>query len=184
MKEMTPNGPSAEQLKNLYIYIEGGLPIRLAANSIGITEATLKQWMAQDPAIEIRVGKAEAHFQLRCIDALVSARDKKGNLNVRAMMFLLEARFPEQFGRRTNVKRGTAKAGTQTQREEEPQSQASETQSKKPTPAPAAPQEGGDSCPPQVPEASYGKKVANMDTATAGKPTPIKPPEIVGNPCF
>jgi hypothetical protein len=62
--------------------------------------------MQQNPEIEIRVGAAEAHFQLRCLDAIVSARDRRGNLNVRAMMFLLEARFPEQFGRKTTPKSG------------------------------------------------------------------------------
>jgi hypothetical protein len=114
MQQMTPTEPSAYQLKNLYIYLEGGLPLRLAANSIGVTEATVRDWMQQNPEIEIRVGAAEAHFQLRCIDAIVSARDKKGNLNVRAMMFLLESRFPEQFSRKQPRKAATKSAANAT----------------------------------------------------------------------
>jgi hypothetical protein len=104
MNATTPTEPTAYQLKNLYIYLQGGLTLRLAANSIGVTEATVRTWMQQNPEIEIRVGAAEAYFQLRCLDAIMAARDRRGNLNVRAMTFLLEARFPKQFARKTTPK--------------------------------------------------------------------------------
>jgi hypothetical protein len=97
--------PTKDQLKNLVICLEGGLTRRLAANYISITEAELQRWIAADPALEIQLGKAEAYFQLRCIDAIMSARDRRGNLNIRAVMFLLEARFPDQFGRKTGTRK-------------------------------------------------------------------------------
>jgi hypothetical protein len=97
--------PTEDQLRNLVQCLQSGLTRRLAANYISISEAELQRWITANPALEIRLGKAEADFQLRCIDAIMSARDKKGNLNVRAVMFLLEARFPEQFGRKSAARK-------------------------------------------------------------------------------
>jgi hypothetical protein len=133
MNVTTPTEPTPYQLKNLYIYLEGGLTLRLAANSIGVTEATVRTWMQQNSEIEIRVGAAEAHFQLRCLDAIVSARDRRGNLNVRAMMFLLEARFPEQFARK-NTRKQPTKAATAAA----PSPETDQTQVTEATPQPSA----------------------------------------------
>jgi hypothetical protein len=160
MNVTTPTEPTAYQLKNLYIYLQGGLTLRLAANSIGVTEATVRTWMQQNPEIEIRVGAAEAYFQLRCLDAIMAARDRKGNLNVRAVMFLLQARFPEQFAPKTTPK-----------------------SPKKPAAAPSAPSQNinensaTETAPPPPISADIVKT-----TASATDPSPAQVPVATPNP--
>jgi hypothetical protein len=106
---VTENISTPKQIELLCQLLESGLTLRLAANMAGVTEATVRRWIAADPELEVQVGAAEARFQLRCIDAILAARDKSGNANVRATMWLLESRFPEQFGRKKATGRAKKK---------------------------------------------------------------------------
>jgi hypothetical protein len=114
-----------EHVKEIARLLAAGLPLRLAANATGYTEAEVRVWMQADPAIEIAFGAAEAEFQMLCIDAIVKARDKNGNPNVRALMWLMESRFPEQYGRPRSKGQGSRKRAAKKAETEEPIEHAS-----------------------------------------------------------
>lgn len=95
---------SQQNIDSLCAYLEAGLPRRLAANMIGLLEEDLQRWISEDPRREALIGAAEAKFQLRCMEAILAAQGGKGAANIRAIMWLLESRFPDQFGKKKTSK--------------------------------------------------------------------------------
>lgn len=85
--------------------VKAGNYIEKAAQSVGISRRTLYEWLAKGRDCEIEEDpfaalytdwqKAIAHCELRCV-ALIA---KAAETDVKAAMWLLEHRFPEDWGR-------------------------------------------------------------------------------------
>lgn len=95
--------------------VRDGLPITAAAESCGVSPATVREWLrrgegrddrpAQEPyatfATEVRA--AEADLEREALECVQAAADRG---TWRAAAWFLERRFPERWGRRRVVQAG------------------------------------------------------------------------------
>lgn len=87
--------------------IEKGLPYSFVCEAVGIHKDTFYDWMKKGEAgkkefsdFSDSVNRSKANFALKCLERVNQAAD---NGSVFCATWLLEKRFPEEFGKRENI---------------------------------------------------------------------------------
>jgi len=139
MDTQPPIELSEQNLRTLCNCLEAGLPRRLAANAIALLEQDLQRWIDAHPAREAILGTAEAIFHRRCIEIVLSAGERNSAARIRSIMKLLEARFPEQY-----IRKSVEKIASKTAQPQQPSSLVPPWEPLQPNPANSStPQEEG-----------------------------------------
>lgn len=94
-----PGKCTDDTLKGLCHMIRVGVSKRDACAEMRITDRTLRDWRKRDPSIDEQFLEAEAFFKNRVVQKIV----QHGNKDAKPLMWLLEKRFPLEYGSRATI---------------------------------------------------------------------------------
>lgn len=102
-----------EMMETIFNYIRAGLSDKDTCNLVGIDYGTFYNWIkwgeeGTEPYSSFSIGLSRARpgfkaFHIDNINKLARASEKD-DVKLRASQFMLERRFPDEFGKRDNVK--------------------------------------------------------------------------------
>lgn len=93
--------PVAEEA--ILVGIRHGMAKTKAAQAAGFNHNTVWEWMTKSPAFAAKVHQAEAECQSKMLAVVIGAAEKMLPNTWQAAAWLLERRWPDEFGQKTRL---------------------------------------------------------------------------------